>query len=200
MSSKSNVKGRVNAPFAICTDWHRLAVSRPANLNALLQEPLTMPSPISPAGLRKIIEELGFSDTELAGQLDLEGPGTIAELKNAVTQVPEVLAQRLENLLDDCRLARLILEKRIKLQYADLLAQGPKPARIQLTTELDNEEMASMSSTTYEARLSLQRQIDREAQAYFGSEGVKVVSKVIFVKLGPQEKARGDLNVKIKIA
>lgn len=153
---------------------------------------------MTPKELRETLEELGFSDAELARQLDLEGIEATAELKNRITDVPEVLADRLEVLLDDCRMARLILERRVKPQFADLLAEGAKPARIQLTTELDNAEVASLSSTKHDARLSLQRQIDREAQAFFREEGVEVVSKVTFVKLTSEDKARGDLNIKIE--
>lgn len=153
---------------------------------------------MTPQDLAEIQHELALSDMELAQALELESPGALTWLKSGKADIPRAIATRADWLLDDWRYACLILEKKIRPQFEELVETGEKPARIALVTQLDRDKPEYWIATKPEGRLSLFKQIDRVAKTFFEDKDVAVVSKVEFIKAPaplPGEETPRELSV-----
>lgn len=152
---------------------------------------------MTPAELKEIQLELALSDDDFAAALELKSPAWLGEYASGSRSISSGVADTAEQLLDDRRFAALILEKKIRPQFDELVAEGEKPAKIALITQLDRDKPEHWTAKKQEARLSLFRQIDKLAKAFFLEQEVEVVSKVEFVKapaLQPDEDPR-ELSV-----
>lgn len=150
------------------------------------------------AKLAEIQREMGLDDAGFAAALELKTLDRLLELKSGGRRISEAIAGRAEWLLDDWRYACLILEKKIRPQYEELVAAGEKPTKIALVTELDRDRSEHWEVTRPEARLSLYKQIDRLAKVFFEAEEVEVISKVEFIKAPaprPGEDSPQELSV-----
>lgn len=152
---------------------------------------------MTPAELKEIQLELGLSDPDFAAALELKSP-ELAALKSDTPVLSNTLAERAEQLLDDWRYASLILERKIRPQFDDLVAGGEKPAKIALITQLDRDNPEYRTATKQEARLSLFKQIDKLAKAFFVEQEIEVVSRVEYIKApqtAPGEERPRELSV-----
>lgn len=153
---------------------------------------------MTPAELKEIQLQLSLSDTELAAALELKSPGWLAEYRSGTRSISSGVAATAAQLLDDWRFATLILEKKIRPQFDELVAGGEKPAKIALITQLDRDKPEHWTATKQEARFSLFKQIDKLAKAFFIEREVEVVSKVEFIRapqVAPGEDPPRDLSV-----
>lgn len=153
---------------------------------------------MNPSKLAEIQRELDLEDAEFAAALELAGLERLEELKSGGRRISEAMADLADRLLDDYRYACLILERKIRPQYDELVGSGEKPAKIALVTELDRDQPEHWTSTEPEARLSIYRQVDRLARIFFETEEVEVVSRVEFIKAPtaePGEKPPQDLSI-----
>lgn len=153
---------------------------------------------MTPSELAEIQRELGLDDAGFTAALELGKAVRLAELKSGDRRISSAISNRAEWLLDDWRYACLILEKKIRPQYEELIKAGEKPARIALVTELDHSKPEYREATRPETRLTLYRQVDRLAKIFFETEGVEVVTRVEFVTAPapvPGEEAPRELSI-----
>lgn len=137
---------------------------------------------MTPAELKEIRDELGLSEPEFATALDLPSDELFKEFRSGSRRISAAMADRAERLLDDWRYAGLILERKVRPQYEEILASGEKPQKIALTSQLDLDNPDHAETTRAESRLSLFKHLDKRARTFFEAEGVEVISKVEFIK------------------
>lgn len=153
---------------------------------------------MTPAELKKIQLELGLSDADFATELEIRIPDWLSEYRSGTRNISAGVADRAEQLQDDWRYATLILEKKVRPQFEELVAEGDKPAKIALITQLDRDNLERWTVTRQETRLTLFKQIDKLAKAFFNEQQVEVISKVEFIKAPvgrPDEDPPRELSV-----